>query len=172
MTPSLIRRTKRPDGQITDMPVQPCLQKYSGFPKNQITLYSPPSRPTEGRLAIVANAGRDAVDAAGAFDERRVRRTAKSCGPDASTLASSLRKVPQATAAKKPDRRGERDISRKTIARGMPGVSRCDLTNACAFYHYHCTRGCGRIGRPAFPAPSDWRGRNEQAKPRAKPAAR
>jgi len=26
------------------------------------------------------------------------------------------------------------------------------VTNACAFYQY--TRGCGRIGRPAFPAPS------------------
>src|ERR1019366_9481273 len=55
---------------------------------------------------------------------------------------------------------------------GNAGCFRCDLTNACAFYHCHCTRGCGRIGRPAFPAPSDWRGRNEQAKTRAKRAAR
>jgi len=30
-----------------------------------------PSRPTEGRIAIVTDAGRDAVDADGAFDERR-----------------------------------------------------------------------------------------------------
>ena len=44
------------------------------------------------------------------------------------------------------------------------------VTNARVYYHY--TRGCGRIGRPAFPAPSDFRGRNEQAKPRAKSAAR
>jgi hypothetical protein len=34
------------------------------------------------------------------------------------------------------------------------------------------TRGCGCTGRPAFPAPSDRRGRNEQTKPRAKQAAR
>ena len=47
--------------------------------------------PLEGRFAIVTDAGRDAVDADGAFDERRLRRTAKSCGPDAPTLASSLR---------------------------------------------------------------------------------
>ncbi|THD49064.1 MAG: hypothetical protein E8A46_20885 [Bradyrhizobium sp.] len=40
----------------------------------------------------------------------------------------------------------------------------------CAFHPR--TRGCGRIGRPAFPAPSDGRGRNEQAKTRAKRAAR
>jgi hypothetical protein len=33
------------------------------------TLYPSPSRPTEGRLAIVTNAGRDAVDADGAKDE-------------------------------------------------------------------------------------------------------
>src|ERR1700716_2001457 len=67
-----------------------------------------PSRPTEGRIAIVTDAGWDAVDAT-AFCARRDRRanrkicerstargremllrTAKSCGPDAPTLASSL----------------------------------------------------------------------------------
>jgi hypothetical protein len=38
-------------------------------------------------------------------------RTVKSCGPDASTPASSLRKTnPQATVTRKPDRRGEREI--------------------------------------------------------------
>ena len=35
---------------------------------------------------------RDAVDATGALDEMRLMRTAKSCGPDAPTLASSWRK--------------------------------------------------------------------------------
>jgi hypothetical protein len=82
-------------------------------------------------------------------------RTAKSCGPDASTLASSLRIHSQATVTKKPDRRGEREISRKTIARGMPDVSRCDLTNACAFYHYHCTRGYRAHRTPGIPCALD-----------------
>jgi hypothetical protein len=51
-------------------------------------------------------------------------RTAKSCGPDAPTLASSSRKtLPWATVANKPGHRGEHDISVKTIAWGMPGVS-------------------------------------------------
>jgi hypothetical protein len=36
------------------------------------------------------------------------------------------------------------------------------VTNARAFYHY--TRGCGRIGRPAFPAPSDVGGQDVPAK--------
>jgi len=44
-------------------------------------------------LAIVTNVGRDAVDAALSQDERRYPWTAKSCGPDAPTLASSLRKL-------------------------------------------------------------------------------
>src|SRR3954447_21011240 len=47
----------------------------------------------EGRLAIVTNAGRDAVDAKARSTMRSFSRTAKSCGPDASTLASSEREV-------------------------------------------------------------------------------
>ena len=43
--------------------------------------------PHEGRIAIVTDAGWDAVDAGGASDEGIGLRTAKSCGPDASTLA-------------------------------------------------------------------------------------
>jgi hypothetical protein len=45
--------------------------------------------PLEGRIAIVTDAGWDAVDAGGAADESADLRTAKSCGPDASTPASS-----------------------------------------------------------------------------------
>jgi hypothetical protein len=41
----------------------------------------------------------------------------------------------------------------KTIARGMPGLSGVTVvTNSRVFFY---TRGCGRIERPAFPAPSD-----------------
>ena len=43
-------------------PVQPRAKKYSGFPKSQITLYPPPSTPLEGRIAIVTDAGLDAMD--------------------------------------------------------------------------------------------------------------
>jgi hypothetical protein len=41
-----------------------------------------------------------------------------------------------ATVTKKPDHRGERDISRKTIARGMPGVSGVTVVTmlVCSFY--------------------------------------
>ena len=51
---------------------------------------------------IVANAGRDAVDAEGAFDEWRRKRTAKTCGPGTPTLVSSSREVTRMTVAKRP----------------------------------------------------------------------
>src|SRR4029077_12477740 len=59
------------------------------------------------------------------------------------------------TGARKPGPRGERDISRNTIAWGMPDVSGASAVNT----RVHTpttkrTRGCGCIGHPAFPAPS------------------
>jgi hypothetical protein len=72
-------------------------------------------------------------------------RTAKSCGPDASTPASSLAEVlrarpggqaniREATVTRKPDRRGEHEISRKPLRAGMPGDFRCDRCEySCAF---------------------------------------
>jgi hypothetical protein len=68
--------------------------------------------PLEGRIAIVTDAGWDAVDAGGAADESAGLRTVKSCGPDASTPASSLREEAQATETRKPDLRGEYEVSR------------------------------------------------------------
>ena len=101
-----------PDGQITDTPVQPFLQKYSGSLLTQISCLF---------LAIPAQHR-------GAFRDRHERRvgmrwtqaalltralflrTAKPCGPDAPTLASSLRtKTLQAKVARKPGHLGERE---------------------------------------------------------------
>jgi hypothetical protein len=49
--------------------VQSALEKYSDFPKPQISFITPPSTPLEGRIAIVTDAGLDAMDASGAKDE-------------------------------------------------------------------------------------------------------
>ena len=53
------------------------------------------------------------MDASGAADESAILRTAKSCGPDAPTLASSSRGAirQQAKVARKPGHLGEREIS-------------------------------------------------------------
>ena len=88
---------RRPDGQITSVPtslpgllVKPVAQKYSGCQNIRIILYCFPSHPTKGALRNVNNAGRDAVDADGAFDERRWTRTEKARGPGTPTLVSKF----------------------------------------------------------------------------------
>jgi hypothetical protein len=53
--------------------------------------------------------------------------------------------------------RGEREVSRKTIARGMPGRSGVTVVTTLVRF-FCCARGCGCIGHPAFPAPSDFKG--------------
>jgi hypothetical protein len=70
--------------------VKPPLQKYlvCNFCKSEIYRFL--SRLTEGRLAIVVDAGRDAMDVSGFPDERSRLRTAKPCGPGTPTLVSSL----------------------------------------------------------------------------------
>src|SRR5258708_28406780 len=113
-----------PDGQITSD-----FQKSCQAPKSKIFLFSlDPNQftdsrhpvPKEGR-AHVTNAGRDAVDAAARETSAACWRTAKSCRSGAPMLASSLREEAQATVSNKPGHRGEREVSRKTIARRMPG---------------------------------------------------
>jgi hypothetical protein len=51
------------------LPVQSLPKKYSVFPKSQISLYPLLSTPLKGRIAIVTDAGLDAVAAGGASDE-------------------------------------------------------------------------------------------------------
>ena len=49
-------------------------------------------------------------------------RTAKSCGPDTSAVGvKSVEATPPMTETKKPELRGEHDISRKPSRAGMPG---------------------------------------------------
>src|SRR5258707_9828102 len=99
--------------------------------------------PPEGRSRVVTSAGRDAVDARASGARKRagrmtLMRTAKSCRSDAPMLASSLREEAQMTVSNKPGHRGEREVSRKTIARGMPGDFRCtcgDYTRVLSTLH-------------------------------------
>jgi hypothetical protein len=128
-----------PDGQITARPnsrrVQPLSQKYSVFPKPQISLYPRHPVPTEGRFANVTDAGRDAVDADSACDESVCRRTAKTRGPDTPTLVSSWRATAD-DGGKKADHRGERGISRKPLRAGMSGDFRWLAVNTRVHTYY------------------------------------
>ena len=103
--------------------VQPFAQKYSAHPVGQISdINLRVSRQSRGALAIVTNARWDAVDAKRAQGRRRVKRTAKSCGPDAAVLASSsLRsKLLRSDGGKRAVHRGEHEVSRKATAQGRP----------------------------------------------------
>src|SRR5436853_3785098 len=96
--------------------------KIFPFPTDPNQNYKPRRLvPPKGRLAIVTNAGRDAVDADGAFDEQHVRRTAKSCGSDAPTLASSVAVNARRRWQTSPVTGKSAKETVKTTARGMPG---------------------------------------------------
>src|ERR1700680_4558722 len=73
-------------------------------------------------------------------------RTAKSCGPDAPTLVSSRRSYLPATVARKPGHRGERAISRKTIAQGVPGETGVPVVTMLVCFFYFAREAAGALG--------------------------
>jgi hypothetical protein len=83
--------------------------------------------PREGTLAIVTDVGMGCGGRRCAFDEWRVTRTAKSCGPDAPMAGVKFprRKLLWNDGDKQArSRRGEHDISCNTIAQGRPDCFR------------------------------------------------
>jgi len=91
-------------------------------------------------------------------------RTAKSCGSDASVVGvKSVETTPPVTVSNKPDRREEHEVSRKPLRGECPGDFRRDRGDLLACFLF-CTQGCGRVGRPAFPAPSFQREPDQRAK--------
>jgi hypothetical protein len=102
----------QPDGQISESCPAPIAKIFcfAADPNQQYIAHRPV--PQRGARAIVTDAGRDAVDTDGAEDDRRLRWTAKSCGPDAPTLESSRWSNPPATVAKEPGHRGEHEGNR------------------------------------------------------------
>jgi hypothetical protein len=57
--------------------------------------------------------------------------------------ASSLREEAQATVSNKPGHRGEREVSRKTIARGMPGRSGVTVVTTLVCFVYFAREAAG-----------------------------
>jgi hypothetical protein len=105
-------------------PVQSFLQKYSAGAVGQIRGTGSRVLSHRGALANVINAGGDAVDAGSAVGRTARTRTAKSCGPDAPVLASSLWIRSQATVARKPVTGESTKEAVKTIAQGRPDCLR------------------------------------------------
>ena len=176
-------RTNFPNPINLICPVQPSPRKYTSSRGPQISRTSPPvPARQEGRIAIVTDVGRNAVDAAApaalmgsqgglwpVSDRQRgrrtaLKRTAKPCGPGArgwrqvgGGLRSPTGRANRQFAGdggKTNSSPGERGISRKTIAQGMPECSDCTCMLVCASHTISCTRDRGCSKHPAFPAPS------------------
>jgi hypothetical protein len=119
-------------------------------------------------LRTSRNAGRDAVDAAASGEQQRAgrmmpKRTAKSCRSGAPMPASSLREAAQATVSNKHGHREEHEVSRKTIARGMPGISGVTVvTTLVCFSHSHARLRVHRA--PGIPCALCYLGANEFCK--------
>jgi hypothetical protein len=110
--------------------------------------------PHKGRIAIVTDAGRDAVDVSGATDESVTLRTAKSCGLDASMVGVKSRSGDVGPIG--PTRRylrGDGDNKARSPGRarrkplkpsraGMPGDPGATVvTNARAYYSTRAAAG-------------------------------
>ena len=63
---------------------------------------------------------------------------------------------PPAMEARRIRLQGERGISRKTTAQGMPECSSCTCMLVCAFLCIIAHETAGAASTPAFPAPSRW----------------
>src|ERR1700723_1425466 len=95
------------------------------------------------------------MDAGGATDESAYLRTAKSCGPDAPTLASSSREAELlggegGNKARSPGRARRKPL--KPLRAGMPGDSGATVvTNARAFYSTRAATGASGTRHSPLP---------------------
>jgi hypothetical protein len=120
-----------------------------------------PSHPPEGRRPSSRTLRWDAVDA-----EVTKTNVAEADGEVVSfrrpKLASSLvEMISEAMVAIEHVSPGRPRISRKTIAQGRPGVLRWTCMLVCTFLCANRTRDRGCSAHPAFPAPSDFSGRED-----------
>jgi hypothetical protein len=83
-------RQSNPTGQITKSLSIPTREKISLPSSGKSVILICPSHPIRGDVRTSRTLRWDAVDAMTARDERLISRTAKSCGPDAPTLAFKL----------------------------------------------------------------------------------
>src|SRR4029079_6085496 len=114
------------------------------------------------------------MDAEGAEDVGRLKRTAKSCGSDVAVLASRSgeAKLLWDNGGKRAVLRGEHEVSRKAIAQGRPECSRCPVCSCALFVCANSARELGCSKPPVFPAPSEQAGGRFSGKARTDDVAR
>ena len=96
------------------------------------------------------------MDAAARETNAVCSRTAKSCGSDAPIAGVKFRGIfRETTVSIKRGHRGEREVSRKTIARGMPGETGVTVVTTLVCFIYFAREAAGALGarhslRPLF----------------------
>jgi hypothetical protein len=132
-----IRRpaTNQHDGQITKSLSSPSRKNIPLAPSGKSNAQLPPSCPTRGASAVVANAGQGAVDA-------MVRKTSASVAygeivwvrrPDAGVKFEGSQRCPRAMVSQKAGSPGRSRISRKAIAQGRPEASAKPVCSCAAY---------------------------------------
>jgi len=153
----------------------PELKNISLLSNTKSALQLFPSRPTQRGVGHRHNEGRVAVDARVALDarsssvrQRRVVLTPRCWRP----CTWEAFDFPGRNGGKRAVLRGELVISRKAIAQGMSDVLRCPVCS-CAHFPVHIARetaGAARIRHSLRLL--NWRGREDDCKPRTPCAAR
>ena len=152
--------------------VKPLCEKYFCFAERKITLYVRRPVPLKGRcatsttrggmrwtlMALLTRAPDSGRRSRVVLAPRRRRQVSRgySCG---------------ATETNQPDLRGEHEVSRKTIAWGMPGESGVTCMLVCAFYPILHTRPWGASSARHSLRPFRGRGGRNQANLAQQPAA-
>ena len=142
-----------PDGLIFRIHVKLAPQKYFSFSEPQISrMVHLVPRSMRGRIAVVTRRG------AGRDGRGRHQPTSDACHGRRRRVVLISRRWDQAREPShgrrwlsKPGHRGERAISRKPLCRECRMFRRTCSPTSRAFC---CTRDCGCVERPAFPAPS------------------
>jgi hypothetical protein len=159
----LDRRCEATKSSAGDLPVVPMRRRHVALriSANQRHL---PRIPRFSRGAFRDRHGRwarGAMDACSARDECAVKRTAKSCGPDFSTLKSTWRWC----FASRRGRWQESPITGEsakeavnTIAQGVPGCFGEPVVT-CLRAFLLCTQGCGCADAPGIPCALGFRGK-------------
>src|SRR5229473_7422315 len=93
-----------------------------------------------------------------------LKRTAKSCGPDAPTLVSSWRATADdgGKQARSPGRARRKPL--KPLRGECRVISGVTVVTMLVCFVLFRTRGCGCSGHPAFPAPSEFQGQRFHSK--------
>src|SRR5258708_2691806 len=145
------RRRDQPVGQITSCfpkwPVQPLLQKYFCFGLRQISSLS---RTVPSRERGVSRSSR--TRGGMRWTRQRARRTRPEADgevvsfwhPDAGVKLAEA--TPLTTVSIKRGHRGEHEVSRKTIARGMPVESVCPVVTMLVCFVYFAREAAGALG--------------------------